>query len=84
MKIPTMTFYDFINLLSVSSWTMGVLTLLTRLAGGDKELSDFAKLKIGDEVIAFDAAGADNDPTLERVSLSSRPRISITASSRKH
>jgi hypothetical protein len=58
MKIPTMTSYDFITLLSVSSFTMGVPTLLTRLPGGDKEIFDFSKLKIGDEVIAFDAAGA--------------------------
>jgi hypothetical protein len=32
--------------------------LLTRLPGGDKEIVDFSKLKIGDEVVAFDAAGA--------------------------
>jgi hypothetical protein len=37
---------------------MGVPTLLTRLPGGDKEIVDFSKLKIGDEVVAFDAAGA--------------------------
>ena len=45
MKIPTMTSYDFITLLSVSSFTMGVPTLLTRLPGGGKEIFDFSKLK---------------------------------------
>jgi hypothetical protein len=37
---------------------MGVPTLLTRLPGGDKQIVAFSKLKIGDEAVAFDAAGA--------------------------
>jgi hypothetical protein len=64
MKIfgrPFVTLRLYITLLSVSSLTMGVFTLLTRLPGGDKEMSDFSKLKIGcEEAIAFDAAGALN------------------------
>jgi hypothetical protein len=40
---------------------MGAPTLLPCLPGGDKEMHNFFKLKkIGDEVIAFDAAGALN------------------------
>jgi hypothetical protein len=67
MKIPTMTSYDFITLLSVSSFTMGVPTLLTRLPGGDKEIFDFSKLKIGDEVSAFLKRIVDSTPFLTNI-----------------
>jgi hypothetical protein len=33
------------TLLTVSSFTMGVATLLPRLPGGDKDMFDFSKLK---------------------------------------
>jgi hypothetical protein len=60
MKIPTMTLSDFFIYFPpslLSPW-VSVPTLLTHLPGGDKEMFDFSKLKIGDDVIAFDAAGA--------------------------
>ena len=53
-----MTSCDFTALLSVSSFTMGVPTLLTRLPEGDKEIFDFSEFKSGEEAIALDAAGA--------------------------